>query len=171
MTQAQKNLQMQIENASMLQAGDGAACLEDPELGGLLRELDHLARRTDALMLSTGVVAACSRCAAATGSCCFAEMGESYGAIQLLANRLLGAEIPREGDGSASCFFVGAKGCTLKARHSFCLNYFCPELIDSLGEQTVFDIQRQVGQQLSVGWDLERALTRFIASRSTPKHL
>ena len=171
MSEAEKNLKKQVEKALLLHAALGPACLEDPEPGGLLLELDRLAEATDSLMLTTGVAAACSKCAAATGSCCFREMGESYGSIQLLGNLLLGAELPRECDFPESCFFVGEKGCKLKARHSFCLNYFCPELIGILGDRTVLEIQRQVGEQLSIGWELERALTRFITSRSIPERL
>ena len=66
---------------------------------------------------------------------------------------------------------MGEKGCKLKARHSFCLNYFCPQLVDTLGEERLIGIQRQAGEQLLAGWELERALSRYITSPSIPGHL
>ncbi|MDR3569253.1 MAG: hypothetical protein P4L43_14590 [Syntrophobacteraceae bacterium] len=170
MSEAETNVKKQIEKARVLHAALGAACLADPEVGGLLVALDLRVKASDSFMVSSGVAMACGRCAEATGSCCFKEMGESYGFIELLANRLLGAELPRERELPGGCFFVGKKGCTLKTRHSFCLNYFCPELIAFLGEKTVLELQRQVGEQLSLGWELERALTRYI-TRSIPERL
>jgi hypothetical protein len=169
MGEAEKNLKKQISCASLLNERFGAACLEDPELGGLLLELEREIQKTDSLMLDSGVIAACTRCAKATGSCCFKEMGESYGHIQLFANRLLGSELPQKRQFPGGCFFVGEKGCRLKARHAFCLNYFCPELENILGEHGTLAIQLQVGKQLLAGWELERALGRRL-SHPIPEH-
>jgi len=90
-------------------------------------------------------------------------MGESYGSIGLFVNLLLGSALPEKTDFPASCHFVGDRGCKLQARQSFCLNYFCPDLKNSLGEQTILGIQQQVGEQLIAGWELERALAKHIA--------
>lgn len=169
MGEAEKNLKEQIDCASLLNERFGAACLEDPELCGLLLELEGEIEKTDSLMRDSGVVEGCTRCAKATGSCCFKEMGESYGYVQLLVNRLLGSELPQEKDFAGGCFFVGEKGCRLKARHAFCLNYFCPELEDILGGQVTMAIQLQVGKQLLAGWELERALGRYL-THPTPEH-
>ena len=170
MDEAFRELKREIERALLLMERLWAACAGAPELQGLVRKLVRQTERTDSLMAGSGVAEACAKCARATGSCCFREMGESYGAMQLFANLLLGAEIPRSWDFPKSCYFVGKNGCELKSRHSFCLNYFCPQLIDILGEEKILEIQRQVGEQLLAGWELERTLTRFITSRATPEH-
>jgi hypothetical protein len=152
-----------IEDALLLNERFGLACLNDPETGRLLRDLRELICRTDSAMLQSGVVSACSGCAGSKGSCCFREMGESYGSIGLFVNLLLGSTLPEKTDFPASCHFVGDRGCKLQARQSFCLNYFCPDLKNSLGEQTILRIQQQAGEQLIAGWDLERSLARHIA--------
>jgi hypothetical protein len=158
-------LKIEIEKALRLNERFGLACLKDPESGRLLRNLRDLIGKTDSVMLQSGVVGACARCAAnGKGSCCFREMGESYGFIGLFVNLLLGSVLPEKTDFPGSCHFVGDKGCKLQARQSFCLNYFCPELKDSLGEETVLRIQRQVGEQLLAGWELERRLVRYTAN-------
>ena len=155
----------EIGNALRLKELFGATCLSDPESSRLLRELRELIHRTGSVMLQSGVAAACTRCAAAVGkgSCCFREMGESYGPTELFVNLLLGADLAGKTDCPESCHFAGERGCTLPARQCFCLNYFCPELKQSLGEKTILNIQRQVAAQLLVAWELERALTRCVA--------
>ncbi len=152
-----------MENALLLNERFGPTCLNDPETGRLLRNLRELICRTDSAMLQSGAASACTECAASKGSCCFREMGESYGSIGLFVNLLLGSALPEKTDFPASCHFVGDKGCKLQARQSFCLNYFCPDLKNSLEEQTILRIQQQVGELLIAGWELERALRRRIA--------
>ncbi len=152
-----------MENALLLNGRFGLACLNDPEMGRMLRNLRELICRTDSAMLQSGVVSVCTECAGSKGSCCFREMGESYGSIGLFVNLLLGSVLPEKTDFPARCHFVGGRGCKLQARQSFCLNYFCPGLKNSLGEQTILRIQQQVGEQLIAGWELERALARHIA--------
>jgi hypothetical protein len=157
-------LRIEIEKALRLNERLGPACLEDLEAGRLLRKLRDLIRKTDSAMLQSGVVAACTRCAASgKGSCCFRQMGESYGFIELFVNLLLGSVLPEKMDFPGSCHFVGDNGCKLQARQAFCLNYFCPDLKNSLGEQTILRIQQQAGEQLLAGWELERALARYMA--------
>ncbi len=157
-------LKIEIKKALRLNERFSLASMKDPESGRLLRNLRDLIGKTDSAMLQSGVVAACAMCAASgKGSCCFREMGESYGFIGLFVNLLLGSVLPEKTDFPGSCHFVGDKGCKLQARQSFCLNYFCPELKNSLGEETVLRIQRQVGEQLLAGWELERRLVRHTA--------
>jgi hypothetical protein len=156
-------LQKSIEEALLLEERFGAACLHDPESVRLLRRLREEIRVTDAAMLQSGVASACAVCAASGGgSCCFREMGEDYGPMELFMNLLLGSKLPQKGDLPGSCHFVGKNGCKLEARQSFCLNYFCPDLKKSPGRETLLGIQRLIGEQLLIGWELECVLTRFI---------
>ncbi len=157
-------LRIEIEKALRLKERFGLDFMEDPESGRLLRNLRDLIGKTDSAMLQSGVVAACTRCAVSgEGSCCFREMGESYGFIGLFVNLLLGSVLPEKTDLPGSCYFVGDNGCKLQARQAFCLNYFCPELKNSLGEETILTVQRQAGEQLLAGWELERSLARYMA--------
>lgn len=160
-----ERLTKQIEKALRLYERFGLACLDDPESGRLLREFRELIDRTDTAMLQSGVVSACARCAASgvNGSCCFREMGESFGFMELFVNLLLGSEFPKEEDFPGICHFVGESGCKLISRQSFCLNYFCPDLIGSLGEEAILRIRQHVGKQLLKSWELECALAKYLA--------
>jgi len=156
-------LAKEMEKALKLKDLFGLACLDDPESSRLLRDLRELIHRTRATMVQSGVVSACTRCATnGKGSCCFREMGESFGSIELFVNLVLGSALPEETAFPESCHFVGDGGCRLQAPQSFCLNYFCPELKETLGEEAICNIQLQVGKQLLVAWKLERALARCI---------
>src|SRR5208283_2809328 len=81
-----------MEKALLLNERFGLACLNDPETGRLLRNLRELICRTDSAMLQSGVASACTGCAGSKGSCCFREMGESYGSIGLFVNLLPGPQ-------------------------------------------------------------------------------
>lgn len=165
-------LRKEIQKALRLYERFGCVCLSDAELGRLLGDLRSLIRRTDRSMLRSGAVSACTRCAASgKGSCCFAEMGESYEFMGLFVNLLLGSNLPEKTDLPESCHFVGDSGCKLQARQSFCLNYFCPELKDFLGEETILMIRRLVGEQLLAGWELERALARYMENADIREHV
>ncbi len=154
---------MEMKEALRLNARFGEACKNDPAFSEMADGFLELIRKTDFMMAESGVVEACTRCAVKTGSCCFREMGESYSPVQLFLNLLLGAAMPSKTSFPGGCRFVGEKGCTLPARHAFCLNYFCPDLKKSLGDGQIDLMQRVIGEQLMVGWDLELMLAEWIA--------
>ncbi len=164
MTDSSEYLNKEIEKARRLYQLFGPACRHDATICSLTEKYLELIRRTDSLMHESGVVDACTRCAESKGSCCFREMGESYGFQQLLTNLLLGVPLPEQADFPETCHFIGEKGCKLKAKHSFCLNYFCPELKELLGKEMIGKLERIVGEQLWAGWELELLLDKLSSS-------
>lgn len=164
MIKAHDPLRKELKQALLLYDLFGLRCLDDENLVDHLQKYRDLIEKTDKAMVDFGVVAACTACAARTGSCCFEEMAEGYGFLSLFANLLLGSEFPEEAEFPQSCRFVGQHGCTLKARHSFCLNYFCPDLKTALGKKALDRLNTIVGEQLLAGWELECSLSRWIAS-------
>ncbi len=161
----------EIEKALELCERFGSAPSEDAAFGDLLEAYRELISKTDSMMAECGVTAACGRCASVKGSCCFAGMADGYGALSLYLNLLMGSKLTGEAEDSRSCRFVGEKGCGLKARHSFCLNYFCPELLESLGKEVIEKILLMVGKQLHAGWELERALAMWISRNHASRRM
>jgi hypothetical protein len=153
----------QIDKALELARRFGSILPDNAALAGLFREYRELIRETDSIMKDSGVVAACTRCASATGSCCFPGMDQSYGALSLYVNLLMGSQISEKEHFPGSCRFAGDHGCRLEARHSFCLNYFCPDLREATGKAGLEKILRSIGRQLLAGWELELALARRTA--------
>ncbi len=153
----------QTERALELAARYGSIVPGDVALASLFWQYRELICETDSIMKDSGAAAACAVCAADTGSCCFPEMEQGYGVLSLYANLLMGSDISAAAHFPGSCRFAGDRGCRLKARHSFCLNYFCPDLRESIGKAGLEEILRSIGRQLLAGWELERALARWTA--------
>jgi hypothetical protein len=157
-------LKIELMKAKRLNDRYGLFCLNDKNISDLLSNYLDLISKTDDMMMASGVVTACTRCAVSgKGSCCFKGMDEGYGFLLLFVNLLLGSKLSEAPDFPEICHFIGKNGCELRARHSFCLNYFCPDLKDSLGGKVIAEMQANIGEQLFAGWELERTLARWIA--------
>jgi hypothetical protein len=140
----------------------GCVLREDRTVSSLLDVFCRAIENTGKAMIKAGVAASCTACAAkGPGSCCFPEIEENYDEIMLLINMLLGCRLPETHEVSNSCFFVGAKGCKLKAKYYFCIHYFCPQLQESLGSAGIEALLKVIGKELSAGWELERAIRQL----------
>lgn len=163
MNKACDPLLKELKKALLLYDRFGSMCLADANLAARMQRYRETIDRTDTAMLEWGVVAACGACAVRTGSCCFEGMDESYGFLSLYTNLLLGSAIPESADFPQSCRFIGKNGCRLRARHSFCLNYFCPDLQAILGKRRLERLHAIIGEQLLAGWEIECYLVRWMA--------
>ena len=141
----------------------GAQLLMKPRIRLLLDRYDAAILKTQKAMHASLVVQACGHCAGKTGSCCFQEVETWYDSTLILINFLLAADIPTSRTFPDQCIFLGKNGCLLRARYAFCLNYFCPELKINLGPALMKTTLAAVGYELSVGWDLEKAIYGFFA--------
>lgn len=140
----------------------------DDEIRTLLNRYRESIEETGSAMRSEGVGAACTACARENPSgCCFVGIEEGYDDILLLVNLLLDCPLPDKRSQADSCFFVGSRGCRLSARYYFCLHYFCPLLKASLGDGRIGALQRQVGREVSVGWQLEQAVRFWLMTHGT----
>lgn len=94
-------------------------------------------------MADFGIVAVCSNCDATSpqGSCCTCGIEEKYDVALLLVNLLLGVSLPQRHARLESCYFLGPRGCKLRARHMLCVDYLCPELHGELGQNVIAKIQ------------------------------
>ncbi len=117
-----------------------------------------------ALMARLGVGGHCARCSAerVEGGCCSQSIEEWYEEPLLVVNLALGAGFPEERAVEGGCLFLGRQGCILPARHNFCVNYLCPGLKESLGQDAVERLQRQYGRELSLGWECELMVIRAL---------
>jgi hypothetical protein len=110
-------------------------------------------------MEKLGVLKACSICARRKpGGCCFKGVEEWYDATPLLINVFMGVDLPMVRETQDGCLFVGSKGCKLIARHSFCVNYLCPDLMASLSETERKTLAAISGKEIMLGWELEKSI-------------
>jgi len=155
----------QIQEALRLHRANGGSLLAIPEMRRLLDRYDAAIENTQATMRHAGIADICGLCAVESGSCCFQEVETWYDPMLLLINLLLRADLPRSRQVPGQCLFLGREGCRLRARYSFCLNYFCPALKLRLGSGAMDLTLAAVGQELAAGWELEQALYRWFKEK------
>lgn len=112
-------------------------------ISALIAQLQNDLQLSHSCMLQYGIGSRCAECdsTAPQGSCCSRGLEDKYDASLLIANLLLGIDLPRIHVRQESCFFLGYRGCTLRVRNMLCVDYLCPELEKQLGSSTVAEIQ------------------------------
>ena len=151
---------IQMEEADRIFQSRGKRLLAIPEIGRLLSEYDSAIEATQRAMGEAGMGLSCGSCSKETGSCCFQEVETWYDHRLLLINLLLSGDLPRSREIEGECLFLGKRGCRLRAKYAFCLNYFCPMLKTRFGPDLMKTLLAAVGRELAAGWELERALDR-----------
>jgi len=155
-----------LKGALTLYHAYGKSILARSDMRRLLYRYDAAIENTRETMRQAGVVLICGLCAEKTGSCCFEEVETWYDPTLLLINLLLTVDLPRSRERPGQCLFLGTDGCLLRARYSFCLNYFCPTLKTRLGPGVKNHTLAAIGQELSAGWELEQALYRWLRDKA-----
>ncbi len=84
-------------------------------------------------------------------SCCAAEVATWYDRETFLINLLLGVEMPAVPFYEQHCIFLGEHGCTLKARHYYCVHFLCPDLHHSLTQSEKRSLASIVGEEVYRG--------------------
>ena len=117
-------------------------------------------------MRELGVAGQCGDCADnGPGSCCSRSVEDWYDPMLLFVNLLLGCDLQEVRPLAVDCHFVSPNGCTLLARHYFCVHFLCPALKDRLGPATTTQLLAVVGEELQLGWEVEQYLYRLLHSR------
>lgn len=147
----------------MLHEQYGEAMINDNGLSNLVEKYRKAIMSTQELMQEVGITEACAVCAGKRdGSCCYRGVEAWYDHMLLFVNLMLGVEISGFRDLQGGCLFVCSKGCTLLARHSFCVNYVCPSLKDLLERAQTEQFISGAGAELFLGWELERSIRNWI---------
>ena len=154
----------EIVRAKTLHERFGDEMLNNHSLFGLMETYRKAIVNSHELMEEMNILNGCTECAenARAGSCCFQGIEEWYDHILLLINLMFGVAITTSHDILGGCLFVGEKGCTLLARHAFCVNYICPALKDSLTNFQREKLQFINGHELYSGWELEKSIRHWV---------
>ncbi len=152
-----------INRAKRLYARYSEARTNQDGLGALFEMYGNAVRKTQEVMERLRVTEICSVCACEeSGSCCFQGVEEWYDHILVFMNLVLGRQIPEFREVPGGCLFVGSRGCKLIARHSFCVNYLCPPLKNSIRTPPMERLLSVSGDELFQGWELERAVRQWL---------
>ncbi|MFC1884708.1 hypothetical protein ACFL2O_08050 [Thermodesulfobacteriota bacterium] len=104
----------------------GDELIKDHRVSYLLNSLKIAVAESRSIMIESGLSTLCEQCEVEEGgSCCGRGLEDRYSAGLLLINLMLNASLPEERYDESSCFFLGKKGCLLKARHAICVSYIC----------------------------------------------
>lgn len=156
-------IEKEIAKAKRLHDQYGEAMIHDDGLFDLVEKYRKAILSTQELMREVGITEACTVCAGeGDGSCCYQGVEAWYDHMLLFVNLLLGVEISVFRDVQGGCLFVGSNGCTLLARHSFCVNYLCPSLKGQLNRSQTEQLISGTGAELYLGWELERSIQNWI---------
>lgn len=158
---AKHDIHAEIARARQLFADHGEDLAADPAIARLIDELRAEIAASARLHQTSGFSDLCADCGGRRQvACCFPGAVRWLDHGQLLINLLLGCDLPDEGLADDDCLFNGPQGCRLVARGSICLNFFCPESFEKLGDETIAELRRQVGREVWAGRELEMALIR-----------
>jgi len=140
---------------------------EDGDVSRLLPRLRREIEHSRKAMWEGGVTLACRACEEMEGgSCCGAGIERKYDGYLLLINLMLGAELPEERLEPKSCFFLGAEGCCLKARHVICINYLCKKITDQVEPKGLSLLREAEGAELFTLFQLHERIKKLIRAMS-----
>ena len=139
------------------------ALLGDAAVNNLLDRLEGAIVASHREMTVAGVVAACRHCEEQDGgSCCGAGIEDHYSSLLLLINLLLGARIPGQRPDPSSCWFLEPSGCSLRARHTLCVNYLCAKATKGKDPQNIADLRAREGIELECLFHLQERLNALL---------
>ncbi|MFP5212584.1 MAG: hypothetical protein ACLGPL_04320, partial [Acidobacteriota bacterium] len=64
-----------------------------------------------------------------------------------------------------SCYFLGPRGCRLRARHMICIDYLCPEVQNSLGADRLIAMQVATGPEIEATFRLYSQIKKLMGGR------
>ena len=137
----------------------------DKEFNKLLNQYRNSIAKSNKIMKEFGIVEICKNCSQNTpgGSCCGKGIEDWYDEYLLLTNLLLGIKLNDKRRYSNGCLFLGPKGCTLLARHDFCINYLCFRIKDALTPFQLQSLTSTYGYEIFLYIEIEKTLKQFFS--------
>ncbi|MFC1822567.1 hypothetical protein ACFL9T_07655 [Thermodesulfobacteriota bacterium] len=142
--------------------------LRDKVVAILLINFQRAADKSRETMLEVGVAQHCKSCEDREGgSCCGAGLEDKYSGTLLLINLLLNVAIPAERRDPRGCFFLGERGCLLRARHVICVNYLCKKITDHIPLEKISTLRDREGDELECLFLLNERIKAVIRERNS----
>jgi hypothetical protein len=138
-----------LENAHRLHRESGARLRANQEIQQSLSRLLQLEKKVAEAMRSMGMFELCAECGAQpAGGCCSAKMANETDAMLMLINLSAGFEVSRKRDDGYECCFLGPRGCSLKFKPFYCLNYLCRQIYADSSSEQISRLQGATGDFL-----------------------
>jgi hypothetical protein len=160
--------------ARALWAEHGAALAAGPLAPAAVGELARLVEGVEEQMRAMGLPARCARCGALpAGGCCSREMAGEADVALLLINLAAGVDLvpaeaappPGPGARAAECRFLGPRGCALRCKPIFCLDYLCRAIRAEAPVAALAELRRRgarlLGRQVEIEAQIAAALVEL----------
>lgn len=161
-----------IQIAHRLASEVGASLLANPEVRSHLYILARRWRLVRERMVALRLGACCQACAVAspTGGCCSRFMSGESDALLLLLNLLVGRQVNRAHSDHGECCFLGGRGCDLRYKPFFCLNYLCTAINTNTTGADLAGLALVSGQLLQAQYATEQLLLAILQERGFLRH-
>nr|MBF0221385.1 hypothetical protein [Desulfobulbaceae bacterium] len=141
----------------------GVALCAIPHIHQGLITLERQATTLQEQMLSLNVGHLCSSCALkAGGGCCSLYMADENDAVLLLINLLTGHLVSVQKDDDYECYLLGPKGCILRFKPIFCLNYNCQAIKVHTNAAILASYLAASAQLLQQQWLVEQLILTYL---------
>ncbi len=141
----------------------GMQMKEDRVIAGLLADYDRKIDASWQAMWKNGVVEECTICAVQDGgSCCGQGIENKFDVVNLLVNLLFGVSLPDQPWDHTGCWFLGPKGCLLKARHVICVNFMCKRLYAAVPAERLQRVQMAMQAETDAAFMLEEYIKSWL---------
>jgi len=155
-----------IEHANKLYDQYAKTIFNDEIARKTIADLEQIIEKRRLHMFLCGITELCKKCDVEEGgSCCGKGIEERYDEWLLLINLLLGCSLPRQRYEANSCFFLGKKGCLLKALHVICINYLCRNIEENVSRNELLQLRDMEGDMIVAIFGLHEYL-----KKSLPEH-
>lgn len=139
--------------------------LKDKEIADYLIALKKAIYSSHKELAQAGIADVCMECEQSEGgSCCGAGLENRYNGWLLLINLLLEVKLPKKRYDAQSCFFLGANGCLLQARHVICINYICNRVTDCVDLQKLNALREKEGKEINILFLLHERIKKVLLS-------
>ena len=157
------SLDRKLARAKRLYEQLGSELMVMPEVKLKLERLESLSEDLYQQMASMTMFSLCRECGEkAEGGCCSAFMANETDGVLLLINLMLGVEVTPQRDDSFECRYLGLKGCILRVKPIFCLNYNCRKILTGNGPGVLKELDRAASAVLREQTELEGILLERI---------
>ena len=159
------DLSYKMENAHRLHREFGDRLEANQEIREHLNQLLHLQEKVTEAMRYMGMPESCTECGSRTaGGCCSAMMANETDSMLLLINLSAGFEVSPKRDDDYECCFLGPKGCSLKFKPFFCLNYLCGQIQTESSPEQLARLQGATSEFLGQILVLEELIRRQLSA-------
>lgn len=128
-----------------------------------LENLDKLTDELQNQMASMIMFSLCIDCGQSqTGGCCSYYMANETDSVLIVINLLLGIKVKPQRDDFYECCYLGHKGCILRVKPIFCLNYNCQKILRDNDTVTLKNLESAAANVLRQQIFVEELILRHI---------